>query len=70
MTDQASQPVNQWKTLDKDPARLSQLESASAAIGRPVVATGIAFAFVVLCALPTGQGSGTLIIAIAAAFGA
>jgi inorganic phosphate transporter, PiT family len=48
MTDQTTPPVNQWKTLDKDLARLSQLEVATAAIGRPVVATGIAFVFVVL----------------------
>ena len=74
MTDQTTPPVNQWKTLDKDLARLSQLETATAAIGKPVVATGIAFVFVVLCALAAfllmGGQSGTLIIVAAAAFGA
>ncbi|MFP5479157.1 MAG: inorganic phosphate transporter [Alphaproteobacteria bacterium] len=74
MTDQTTPPVNQWKTLDKDLARFSQLESATAAIARPVVATGIAFVFVVLCALLafllTGNQSGNIVIAVAAAFGA
>ena len=74
MTDPGVRPVNQWKTLDKDLARLGQLEAATAAIGRPVVATGIAFVFVVVCALLAfvlaGQQSGTLIIVTAAAFGA
>ena len=74
MTDQTTPPVNQWKTLDKDLARFSQLESATAAIARPVVATGIALVFVVLCALLafllTGNQSGNIVIAVAAAFGA
>ena len=74
MTDPAIPPVNQWKTLDKDLARINQLEAATAAIGRPMVATGIAFVFVVICALAAfvlaGQQSGTLIIVVAAAFGA
>jgi inorganic phosphate transporter, PiT family len=74
MTDQTTPPVNQWKTLDKDLARLSQLESATMAIGKPVVATGIAFVFVVFCALAAfllmGGQSGTMIIVAAAAFGA
>ena len=74
MTDQTRHPVNQWKTLDKDLARFSQLEAATSAIGRPVVAMGIAFVFVVLCALLafvlTGHQSGNLVIVVAAAFGA
>jgi PiT family inorganic phosphate transporter len=74
MTDETDPRVNQWKTLDKDLARFSQLEAATAAIGRPVVATGIAFVFVLLCALAAfvlmGGQSGTLIIVSAAAFGA
>ncbi|WP_137110031.1 inorganic phosphate transporter [Rhodobacter sp. SY28-1] len=74
MTDQTTPPVNQWKTLDKDLARFSQLEAATAAIGRPVVAIGIAFVFVVVSALVafvlTGHQSGNLVIVVAAAFGA
>ena len=74
MEEQAPSSVNQWKTLDKDLARLNQLEAATAAIGRPVVAIGIALMFVLLSALAaftlSGHQSGTLIIVIAAAFGA
>jgi PiT family inorganic phosphate transporter len=74
MSDQTSPPVNQWKTLDKDLARFSQLEAATTAIGRPIIAVGIAFVFVLLSALAafllTGHQSGTLIIVAAAAFGA
>lgn len=74
MTDQSDHPVNQWKTLDQDLARFSQLESATAAISRPVVALGIAFVFVVVSALVafvlTGNESGNLVIVVAAAFGA
>jgi inorganic phosphate transporter, PiT family len=74
MTDQPSPPVNQWKTLDKDLARLGQLEAATAAVGRPVVAIGIALVFIVVCALLafmlTGHQSGNLIIVLAAIFGA
>jgi PiT family inorganic phosphate transporter len=74
MTDHTTPPVNQWKTLDKDLARFSQLEAATAAMGRPVVATGIALVFVVVCALAafvlTGHQPGNLIIVAAAVFGA
>lgn len=74
MTDQTTPPVNQWKTLDKDLARIGQLEAATAAISRPVVAIGVAFVFIVLCALfafvLTGNQSGNLVIVAAAAFGA
>jgi PiT family inorganic phosphate transporter len=51
MTGPATPPVNQWKTLDKDLARFSQLYAATAATGRPVVAAGIAFVFVLICAV-------------------
>lgn len=74
MTDQSDHPVNQWKTLDKDLARFSQLEAATAAISRPVVALGIAFVFVIVSALVafvlTGNQSGNMVIVAAAAFGA
>ena len=74
MTNPPLPPANRWKTLDKDLARFSQLENAAAAIGRPMVAIGISFIFVVVCALVAfalaGHGSGTLIIVAAAVFGA
>ncbi len=74
MTNPPLPPANRWKTLDKDLARFSQLENAAAAIGRPMVAIGISFIFVVVCALAAfalaGHGSGTLIIVAAAVFGA
>ena len=65
---------NRWKTLDKDLKRLSVLEQATAAIGRPSVAIGIALLFVLVCGLAAaalaGQGEGTMIIVAAAVFGA
>lgn len=78
MTDQGngqpSGPINRWKTLDKDLGRVVQLEQASAAISRPMVAIGISIVFVLVCGLAalglTGQGSGTAIIVAAAVFGA
>ena len=74
MADQTTPPVNQWKTLDKDLASFGKLEAATAAMGRPVVAIGVALAFVVVCALAayalTGHQSGTMIIVAAAVFGA
>lgn len=74
MTDQTTPPVNQWKTLDKDLARFSQLEAATAAVAKPAVAIGLSLVFVLMSALVaftiTGHGSGTVIIVVAAVFGA
>ncbi len=74
MTDLSPGSKNKWKTLDKDLGRIVVLEQAGAMIARPVVAIGIALAFIVICALGAaafvGAGSGTLIIVAAAAFGA
>ena len=62
------------ETLDRDLGRLSNLESATAYVGRPLVGPGIAFVFIVLAGLAAmlffGQTSNTLIVVIAAAFGA
>ncbi|MCV2873454.1 inorganic phosphate transporter [Defluviimonas sp. WL0050] len=62
------------ETLDRDLGRLSNLETATAYIGRPLVGPGIAFVFIMLAALAAaiffGQTSNTLIVVIAAAFGA
>lgn len=40
-------PNNQWRTLDKDLGRISQLEYAAQYVSRPMVGLGIAMAFVV-----------------------
>jgi PiT family inorganic phosphate transporter len=62
------------ETLDRDLGRLSTLELATAYAGRPMVGPGIAFVFVVLAALMAalffGRTSDTMIVVVAAAFGA
>lgn len=62
------------ETLDRDLGRISMLEVATAYTARPLVGPGIAFIFIVLAgfaaALFFGQTSDTLIVVIAAAFGA
>ena len=37
-----SPDTNQWKTLDKDLGRISQVEYATAYVARPLTALGIA----------------------------
>jgi len=44
-------PQNQWKTLDKDLGRIDRLEEATHFVARPLVAPGIALAFVVLAGI-------------------
>ncbi len=65
---------NQWKTLDKDLKRISRLEAATAYTGRPLVAPGIALAFIVLAGLAAmvviGQPPSNFVVAAAAVFGA
>ncbi|MDK3072335.1 anion permease [Sedimentitalea sp. JM2-8] len=65
---------NQWKTLDTDLNRISQVEYATAYVARPMVATGIAMAFIVIAALAGavlfGQTPISLVVTFAAAFGA
>jgi PiT family inorganic phosphate transporter len=62
------------ETLDRDLDRLSTLEQATAYAARPLIGRGIAFLFVLLAALLAalvlGSAGNTLIIAMAAAFGA
>ncbi|WP_343080530.1 inorganic phosphate transporter [Ostreiculturibacter nitratireducens] len=62
--------VNQWKTLDKDLGRIWRLEQATQLIGRPLVAPGIALAFIVLAtvasALLLGASFSVIVIAAAA----
>ena len=42
---------SQWKTLDTDLNRISQVENAADYIGRPMVGPGIALAFMVIAGL-------------------
>ena len=64
----------QWNTLDKDLNRISQLELATAYVSRPLVAPGIALAFIVLAGLAAGVFFGgsamSMVVIAAAAFGA
>lgn len=61
-------------TLDRDLGRYSTLEVATAYAGRPLVAPGIAFVFIALAGLAAamflGQANNTMIVALAACFGA
>lgn len=65
---------NQWKTLDKDLKRIVQMEEATAFLSRPLIAIGIALAFVAVCtmaaAVVMGAAPKGLIVIAAAAFGA
>ena len=65
---------NQWKTLDKDLNRISQMEYATMAVSRPLVAPGIALAFIVMAgiaaALFFNQTPVSFVVVTAAVFGA
>ncbi|WP_323780972.1 anion permease [Leisingera sp.] len=67
-------PRTQWNTLDKDLNRISQLELATSYASRPLVAPGIALAFIVLAGLGAGVFFGgsamNMVVIAAAAFGA
>ncbi|MGH1463816.1 MAG: inorganic phosphate transporter [Cognatishimia sp.] len=62
------------ETLDRDLGRISTLETATGYVARPMVGPGIALVFVVLAglmaALFLGQTNNTMIVVIAAGFGA
>ena len=62
------------ETLDRDLGRLSNLEVATAYVGRPLVGPGIALIFIVLAGLLAtvffGESSNTFIVVVAAGFGA
>ena len=64
----------QLTTLVKDRTRISQLELATAYVSRPLVAPGIALAFIVLAGLGAGVFFGgsamSMVVIAAAAFGA
>lgn len=62
------------ETLDRDLGRFANLELATSYVGRPMVGSGIALVFIVLAGLFAaiffGQTNNTLIVVIAATFGA
>lgn len=74
MTQMPQPEQNQWKTLDKDLKRIVQMEEATAFLSRPLIAIGIALAFVAVCtmaaAVVMGAAPKGLIVIAAAAFGA
>lgn len=74
MTNTPQPEQNQWKTLDKDLKRIVQLEQATAFLSRPLIAIGIALAFVAVCTIAAavfiGGAPKGLIVVAAAAFGA
>lgn len=63
-----------WKSLDKDLKRISLLEQATTFVARPLVAPGIALAFVVLVGAAalgfTGIQAGTFVVVVATVVGA
>lgn len=65
---------NQWRTLDKDLNRISQVEYATQYVSRPLVGMGVALAFIVIAALAAGvffgQTPTSFVVVMAAAFGA
>ncbi|MBW6418389.1 inorganic phosphate transporter [Celeribacter sp. PS-C1] len=64
----------QWKTLDKDLNRISQVEMATFHIARPMVGLGVALAFIIVAglfaALVFGGQPGSAVVIAAAALGA
>lgn len=67
-------PVNQWKTLDKDLRKIGRLEEATQFVSRPLVAPGIALAFIVLAGVAAAMLMGiqpvNLLVIAAAVIGA
>jgi len=65
---------SQWKTLDKDLNRISQVELATTYVARPLVGPGIALAFIVVAgavaAVFFGQSPSSYVVIAAAVFGA
>ncbi|NNK16406.1 MAG: inorganic phosphate transporter [Sulfitobacter sp.] len=65
---------SQWKTLDTDLNRISQVELATAYVARPLVGPGIALAFMVIAGIMAaiffGQTPISFVVVAAAVFGA
>lgn len=70
----STSPVNQWKTLDKDLNRIGMLEEAGQFVSRPLVAPGLALAFIVLAGVGAaalmGSTPGVALVIAASAIGA
>ncbi|GGE40716.1 phosphate transporter [Primorskyibacter flagellatus] len=66
--------IRHLDTLDRDLGRVSNIETASQYVSRTLVGPGIAFVFILAAALAAllvfGQTTNTLVVVIAAAFGA
>lgn len=73
MTEQQGDPRH-LETLDRDLARFSKLETATALVARPMVGLSVSFVFVVLAGIAAmlffGQTNNTLIVVLAACLGA
>ena len=65
---------NQWKTLDRDLGRISQMEYATAYVSRPLVGPGIGLVFMLVAGLIAavlfGEFPANAIVVVAAVFGA
>lgn len=65
---------HQWKTLDKDLGRISQVEIAAQYVARPMVGLGVALAFIIVAAMAAalllGSSQSSMIVVAAAAVGA
>ncbi len=63
-----------WETLDRDLRRIGRIEAATQYVGRPLVGSGIAFAFVAVAVLVAawafGNTEGAVFVIVAAGFGA
>lgn len=74
MTDHPQGDPRHLETLDRDLARYSNLEMATSYVSRPIVGPSIAFVFIVMAGLAAalifGQANNSLIVIIAACFGA
>ncbi|PJK11934.1 anion permease [Lysobacteraceae bacterium NML120232] len=72
--DPNARPPARWKTLDKDLSRIGLLERATTFVARPLIAPGIAIAFVVLVAAASlafiGVQPGTFVVVAATVIGA
>lgn len=73
MTDESGD-ARHLETLDRDLARFSNLETATALVAKPMVGVGISFIFIVFAGLTAllffGQANNSLIVVIAACLGA
>ena len=73
MAEPSKKPVNQWKTLDKDLKRIGRLEEATMFVSRPLIAPGLALAFIVLAGVISAVLMGSpwnIVVVAAAAIGA